>query len=235
MVQHSGEMVKAALRSREMTQVELASSIGRDQTLISRYLSGQIEISDKAARAIADVLEIDFEELHHQLQRDRLERKMKRLGAEFKEVLDGSETSDQADVGAAILMEAPGAIVVPMLNFVPSSADDLSGKDTARYFLPPDMRIDPENSFAIRVSGENMIDDEVDEGDIIVVDCSANADDGDKVLAVVSGKPMLRKIYRRGETTVLQASGDSKEPVIFLSQKDDFEIVGRLALCTKVF
>ena len=50
-MQHSGEMVKATLRAKGMTQVELAKRIGRDQTLISRYVSGQIEVSDETGLA----------------------------------------------------------------------------------------------------------------------------------------------------------------------------------------
>ncbi|MFC1714350.1 LexA family transcriptional regulator [Candidatus Poribacteria bacterium] len=235
MVKHSGEMVKAAIKAKNMTQAELARKIGRDQTLISRYLSGQIEISDKAARSIAEALEMDFEELHHQLQRDRLVRRREKFEAEFKDVVDEEKKTDDEqvyEVGYVGLMEF---VIIPMLDSVPVSAHGWSAKGSKRYALPPDVQVDAERSFAVRVSGKNMADDKVDEGDLIVVDSGAKAHDGDVVLAIVKGEPLLRRIYRTGNTTVLQASGDCSEPVVFLSRKDDFEIVGKLVLCVKFF
>lgn len=236
MVKHSGEMVKKALEDKKMTQAGLAKKIGRNQTLISRYLSGQIEISDKAARSIVEVLDMDFEELHRQLQHDRFERRVESLRMEFKEVFDEERTDDRrANVGAVTIVESPDIITVPMLDSVPVSAYGWSKEEGRRYALPPDVQVDAEKSFAVRVSGKNMADDKVDEGDIIVVDSGAEVADGDVVLAIVRGEALLRKIYRTGETTVLQASGGHEEPVIVLSQEDDLEIVGRMALCIKLF
>ncbi len=121
-VQHSGVMVKDAMKAQGMKQVELARKIGRDQTLISRYLSGQIEISDKAARSIAEVLDVDFEKLHFQLQHDRLERRMENTRMEFKDVIGDEGTGGSANVGAAILVEPTDIVAVPMLSMPPTSA-----------------------------------------------------------------------------------------------------------------
>ncbi len=236
-VRHSGEMVKAAIKSENMTQAELARKIGRDQTLISRYLSGQIEVSDKAARSIAEALEIDFEELHRQLQRDRLVRRREKFEAEFKDVFDEEKADDRRVhvVGAATIVESLDIVTVPMLDSVPVNAHDWLAEGGRRYVLPPDAEVDAERSFAVRVIGKNMADDKVDEGDTVVIDSGAKVHDGDVVLAIVRGEPLLRRIYRTGKTTVLQASGDCSEPVVFLSRKDDFEIVGKLVLCVKFF
>ena len=234
-MKHSGEMVKAAIRTKGITQAELARKIGRDQTLISRYLSGQIPVSDKAARRIAEVLDMDFEELHRQLQRDRLLRRREKFEAEFKDVFDEEKKTDDEQVhsvGNVSLMEF---VIIPMLASVPVNAHDWLAEGGRRYALPPDAEVDAERSFAVRVIGKNMADDKVDEGDTVVIDSGAKVHDGDIVLAIVKEKPLLRRIYRTGNTTVLQASGDCAEPVVFLSRKDDFEIVGRLALCIKFF
>ena len=234
-MRHSGAMVKEAMKAKGMKQVELARKIGRDQTLISRYLSGQIEISDKAARSIAEVLEMDFEKLHLQLQYDRLERRMENMRMEFKDVIGDEGTGESASVGAVIMVEPPDVVAVPLLDSIPASAHSWSGEGSAKYYLPPGIHVDAENSFAVAVTGKNMADYNVDEGDIIVVDTNAKAQDNDIVLAVVKGTPMLRKIHRKGSTIVLQALAEHEEPVIFLSQKDDFEIVGRLMLYSKFF
>ncbi len=241
MAPHSGEMVKAAMKERGMTQNELARRIGKDQTLISRYLSGQIEISLEAAISIAEVLDIDFQELRHQLQRDKLERRKEKLETQFKDLVGEEEKidvlpSDQPVhvVGAVGVQEIPDAIAVPLLDFIPLGEYDLSKEKADLYVLPPGIEVDVEKSFALKVGGEDMTDDEFGEGDIIVVDPAAEAQDEDIVLVVLAGKPVLRKIYRRGGMIVLQSSRGNAEPFI-LSPEDDFHIVGRVALYTRLF
>jgi len=235
---HRGEMVKTVLRARGMAQVELARKIGRDQTLISKYLSCRIEVSDKVARSIAKVLDMDFEKLHSQLQRDRLARRMERLETQFGEVLgEGVEvdaSSEQAYLAAYAAIVHDFA-VIPMLDAMPVSASGWSKKGTAKYPLPIDSQVNAETAFAVRIAEKDMTGGEVAKGDIVVIDVGAEVADGDTVLVAVGKKPMLRKIYRRGSNIVLQALGDSAEPVIFLSQEDDSEIIGRVALCTKLF
>jgi DNA polymerase V len=241
MAPHSGEMVKAALKEKGMTQNELARRIGKDQTLISRYLSGQIEISLEAAISMAEVLDIDFQELRRQLQRDKLDRRKEQLRAEFKDVLDEDERTDILStdedvhiVGRVEVEELPHVLGVPLLDFIPLGEYNLSKEKAELYVLPPGIQVDIEKSFALKVTGEDMADDEVAEGDIIVVDPTAEVENEDIVLVVLSGKPVLRKIYRRGGMIVLQSSRGNAEPFI-LSPEDDFHIVGRVALCTKLF
>ena len=229
-MKHSGEMVKQALKDKGMKQAELASRIGRDQTLVSRYFSGGIEVSDQAARAMAEVLDMDFEKLHRQLQKDRLKRRREKMGAAFKDVIDEEE---KAVIGAVTLLD--NIVTVPMLDSVPLSKNNWSAVEEARCAIPPDAPIGDESSFAVRVNSESMADDKIDEGDIVVVDTAAEIGDGNLVLAVVNRKPLLRKFFQTGETVVLQASGEYKEPVLFLSQEHDFEIIGRVALCIKFF
>lgn len=85
---HSGEIVKKALRNKGMTQVELARRIGRDQSLVSRYVQRQIEVASKTARSIAVELGMDTEELLKQLEQDRFHRALAKLCAQFKDVID---------------------------------------------------------------------------------------------------------------------------------------------------
>ena len=239
MAPHSGEMVKAAMKTKRMTQTELARRIGRDQTLISRYLAGQIEVSEEAARSIAKELDIDFEELRRQLQADKLAHQMERLRAAYREVLEEEERGDTADklvqVAAVTLTEIPGMIAVPLLDSISSEMHDESREKAIKYVLPPGLQVDAERSFALRISRESMTDDKVDEGDIIMVDPGAEVRDDDSVLVILRGEPVLRKIYRTGKTIVLQSSQNREEPVIFLSQKDDFKILGKVVSCVKLF
>ena len=82
---HSGKIVKDALDSQNMAQVTLARKIGRDQSLISRYVKGDIEVSWSTAIAIARALNINSEVLNHQLQKDKFNRAMEKLSLKYGE------------------------------------------------------------------------------------------------------------------------------------------------------
>ncbi|MGQ9608366.1 MAG: helix-turn-helix domain-containing protein [bacterium] len=238
MANHAGDMVKAALRSKGMTQLELAERIGKDQTLISRLISGQ-PVSDATARSIAEALNIDLDEFLLQLQRDRLERKRKSLIKQFKEVISEDEKKDVLTsekesivVGHVGVEEQLNVSFVPLAESIPFS-DKRWREKASNFVIPSSINIDKDKAFALKVSGEDMTDDKIDEGDIIVVDPSAKTQDGDRVLVLLGDKVKLKRIYQRGDAIILQAPENSKEPVIFLSPKDDFTILGKLVLCTK--
>lgn len=237
MANHAGDIVKAALRNKGMTQLELAERIGKDQTLISRLISGQ-PVSDATARSIAEVLNIDLDDFLLQLQRDRLERKRKSLMKQFKGVIEEDEKKDvfqtekEAVIGHVGVEEQLNVTFVPIAESIPFT--DKGWREKAEMFaIPSSVNIDKEKAFALKVIGEDMTDDKVDEGDIIVVDPSAKPQDGDRVLVLLGDTVKLKRIYQRGDAIILQAPGNSKEPVIFLSPKDNYTILGKIILCTK--
>ena len=241
-MQHAGEMVKAVIKAKGMTQTELAQRIGKNQTLISRFLSGKVGISTEAARSIAEVLEMDFEELRHQIQRDKLKRRKEHMKAEFKEVIDPEEKDDMLSsretahtIGAVEMLEISGLITVPMLDFIPIGGQIPSKEDSELFILPPGVQVDTEKAFAIKVSGEDMTDDKVDEGNIIVVDPGTEARDAGRVLVILNGKPALRNVYRMGESIMFLSSDNREEPAVFPVKGGDFEIVGRVVMCVKFF
>lgn len=235
-MQHAGEMVKAVMTAKDMTQTELARRIGKNQTLISRFLSGQAGISTDAARAIAGVLDLDFEELRHQLQRDKLERRKEHMKAEFREVLDEGEDVEIKSSEKTLSVGGVTALAaVPLLDFIPIGGQIPSEENAEMYVLPPGVQVDTERAFALKVSGEDMTDDKVDEGDIIVVDPGTEAREAGKVLVIINGRPALKNVYRMGENIMFLSPENREEPAVFSSKDGDFEIIGRVALCVKRF
>ncbi len=143
-----------------------------------------------------------------------------------------SPTEKEAIIGHVGVEEQLNVIFIPLAESIPFTDKDWR-KKAETFAIPSSVSIDKDMAFALRVVGEDMTDDKVDEGDIIVVDPSAKAQDGDRVLVLLGDTVKLKRIYQRGDAIILQAPGDSKEPVIFLSPKDNFTILGKLILCTK--
>jgi plasmid maintenance system antidote protein VapI len=229
-VSHAGEIVGSALKEKEMTQQQLAEKIGRDQTLISRFISG-VPIADTTARAIAKILDLDADELVYQIQRDKLDKKMNKLKTQYKPVIGNENVDNMLSGDKSILVGHVGVIPdIPLLN----SYDQPSDK-AERYIVPTGIQLDSDRAFALKINGKNMTDDKIEEGDIIIVDPSAKMRDEDRVLVVRDDQQELRKFYRDGNTIILQSPGGSGLPLILTSRKENVKIVGRIIFCAKHF
>ncbi len=226
----AGEMVDSALRKKGMTQEELAEKIGRSQTLISRFISG-VSIADTTAQAIAKALDIDANELIQLIQRDKLERGMRKLKAQYVPVLGEEETedllSDKKNVDVGHVGIVPD---VPLLN-----SYDQNPEKAERYIVPTGVQLDENKSFALRVGGKSMTDDKIDEGDIILVDTGAEITDKNRILVVRNGQQELREYQKVGDLVLLQSRTITDVPTVIPSQDKDTKIIGRVIFLHKTF
>lgn len=84
-------------------------------------------------------------------------------------------------------------------------------------------------TFALRVRGQSMIENEIDDGDIVIVQSQDWADDGDFVIACLSdssdaaGFVTLKRFYRhkQADRVVLQPANQSLNPIHILPRKGD--------------
>ena len=81
------------------------------------------------------------------------------------------------------------------------------------------------NSYALRVRGHSMIDDNIQDGDIIVVEKRESAANGESVIAMINGETVtLKKFYVERDGIRLQPANPEMEP-IFL-RNDEVQILG---------
>jgi len=92
--------------------------------------------------------------------------------------------------------------------------------DLNEYLLP-----DPKNIFLVRVSGESMIDEQIFEGDILVVDKSVQPSDGKIVIAALNGD-MAVKVFRKIEDKIYLFSANKKFLPIEIEGFMEFQIQG---------
>lgn len=81
------------------------------------------------------------------------------------------------------------------------------------------------NTYALKVRGHSMIDDNIQDGDIIVVEKRETADNGQSVIALINREQVtLKKFYIDNDGIRLQPANPDMEP-IFLNN-DEIEIMG---------
>jgi len=91
-----------------------------------------------------------------------------------------------------------------------------------------DMTRGRENVFALRVRGTSMIDALVNDGDIVILEQTNSADDGDMVAAWLKdeNEATLKKFYREGDRVRLQPANTTMKPIF--TAANNVEIQGKV-------
>jgi repressor LexA len=85
---------------------------------------------------------------------------------------------------------------------------------TERIAVPPEMVSRPGETYVLRVRGESMIDEQIRDGDLVVVESRKQARNGDTVVALVGGTDAtLKRFYRKGDTVKLVPANEKMEPI----------------------
>ncbi|WP_020473514.1 transcriptional repressor LexA [Zavarzinella formosa] len=82
--------------------------------------------------------------------------------------------------------------------------------------------------FALRIKGQSMIEDHIDEGDIVIIRRQETAENGDRVVAMIDGSTTLKKFYRRKNQIVLEPSNSMLPPIVIDPEEQNFSLVGIL-------
>ncbi len=111
--------------------------------------------------------------------------------------------------------EPGGATVsVPLLGTVAAGAPIEAIEIEERLDVPAHLVPRGRDCFALRVRGDSMIDEQIRDGDVVVVESRPEARDGETVVALVRGHDAtLKKLYRRGARVRLQPANPTMGPI----------------------
>jgi repressor LexA len=71
-----------------------------------------------------------------------------------------------------------------------------------------------EQCYVLRVRGDSMIDEQIRDGDFVVVERRPEASDGETVVALLGGDDVtLKKFYRRGHKVRLEPANRTMQPL----------------------
>ena len=78
-----------------------------------------------------------------------------------------------------------------------------------------EMFVSPSGNFALRVRGDSMIDDQICDGDYVVVEKRETASNGETVVALLEdGEATLKRFYRERGSIRLQPANPNYEPIV---------------------
>jgi len=108
------------------------------------------------------------------------------------------------------------AIPLPLLGTVAAGLPIEAVQDDETLTVPPDMVRRGRDNFVLKVQGNSMIDEQIRDGDYIVVASQDSAQDGQMVVALVRGdSATVKKLYREpGNRIRLQPANPAMSPII---------------------
>ena len=112
---------------------------------------------------------------------------------------------------------------LPLLGYVTAGEPVLLSEEQESVSVPTSMV--RKNSYALRVRGHSMIDDNIQDGDIIVIEKRETACNGESVVAMINGETVtLKKFYVEREGIRLQPANQEMEPIYL--RNEEVQILG---------
>ena len=88
----------------------------------------------------------------------------------------------------------------------------------------PEAFADGKDRFVLRVKGDSMIDDGINDGDLVVVRKQRVAENGQTVVVLIDGEATIKRFYRRGDKVELRPANQRLKPI--LVDGDRLEVEG---------
>lgn len=127
------------------------------------------------------------------------------------------------DTAEVLPVEAAQMVEIPLLGRVAAGQplDLFEYRD--QVSVPANMV--RKDCYALRVRGDSMIDDNIEDGDLIVVEKRATAENGQSVVAMINGESVtLKKFYIEKEGIRLQPANPSLKPIYL--KNEEIRILG---------
>ncbi len=102
--------------------------------------------------------------------------------------------------------------LIPLLGRIPAGSP-VSVEENIEKLIVPNLDNKTDGIFALKVTGESMIEDGILEGDIILVDSQKQAHTGDIVVALVNDEVTVKRFYPQGKITELRPANRNMKPI----------------------
>jgi repressor LexA len=113
---------------------------------------------------------------------------------------------------------------IPMMGYIAAGKpiEAVQGSDTIS--IPASM-LGKNETYVLQVKGNSMIDEQIRDGDFVVIEQRSHAENGETVVALINGEETtLKKYYREGEKIRLQPANPEMEPIFV--DEDNLSIQG---------
>ncbi|MCC1493304.1 transcriptional repressor LexA [Cognatishimia sp. F0-27] len=128
-------------------------------------------------------------------------------------VIDG-DRPDTPQAAPTPIMESGGLAQLPLMGRIAAGIPIEAINDPPPGIAVPGQMLKGRGRhYALEVKGDSMIEAGINDGDVVVIEETASARDGEIVVAQVEGyEATLKRFRRRGDTVILEAANPAYEP-----------------------
>jgi len=106
------------------------------------------------------------------------------------------------------------AVELPLLGYVAAGVP-IEAVASTETIAVPDSLAGKRDSYVLRVRGDSMIDEQIRDGDYVVVEDRKSADNGEMVIALLGGSDVtLKKFYQENGQIRLQPANPTMQPIL---------------------
>lgn len=128
-------------------------------------------------------------------------------------------------------MQRRELVNVPVVGEVAAGEPILAEQNILDYFPLPTDYLPNEEVFMLKVKGESMINAGILNGDNVLVQRQADAQNGEMVVALVEDSATVKTFYKEDGHYRLQPENDTMEPII----REECEILGKVIGVFRMF
>lgn len=113
--------------------------------------------------------------------------------------------------------------ILPLMGMI-AAGEPIEALENAESISVPAPFVRPDN-FVLKVKGTSMQDDNIEDGDYIIVKKTPQAESGQIVVALINGEATLKRYYPKGNKVELHPRNPDF-PIIKIQNTDNFKING---------
>ena len=127
---------------------------------------------------------------------------------------------------------AENSYKVPLLGQVAAGTPIMTVENFDGYLDFSSHKTYPSNSlFALKVTGESMIDIGIYDGDIVIVEQREYADNGEIVVAMIDDSATVKRFFKESGRVRLQPENSTMQPIY----ARDVSILGKVIACVRYY
>jgi len=114
-------------------------------------------------------------------------------------------------------------VEIPLLGMITAGRPIERVEQNERVKVPANMV--RKNTYALKVTGHSMIDDNIQDGDVIIVEKRESAENGQSVVALINGEQVtLKKFYIESDGIRLQPANPEMEAILL--KNEEVQVLG---------
>jgi repressor LexA len=132
-------------------------------------------------------------------------------------------TADFATIDEELDNELSNLVSIPLLGKITAGKPIERVEDNEQVKVPANMV--RKDTYALKVCGHSMIDDNIQDGDIVIIEKRMSAENGQSVVALINNEQVtLKKFYIEADGIRLQPANPDMDAILL--KNEEVEVLG---------